>query len=54
MRSNELAELISITAPNLSVLKADRATAIRFETLEKICAALDCQPADILEYKKDG
>lgn len=53
MRSNELAERIGITPQNLSVLKAGRAKAVRFETLEKICAALDCQPGDILEYRKE-
>lgn len=52
--SNELAEKIGITAANLSVLKTGKAKAIRFSTLEKICEILDCQPADILEYKGDG
>ena len=52
MGSNELAERIDITPQNLSVLKAGRARAVRFETLEKICEALDCQPGDILEYQK--
>jgi len=50
MRSNELADIIGITPQNLSVLKAGRAKAIRFETLNKICAALDCTPGDILEF----
>lgn len=54
MRSNELAELIGITPQNLSVLKAGRARAIRFETLEKICAVLECQPGDLLEYRTDA
>jgi len=53
MRSNELAEIINITPANLSVLKSGKAKAIRFSTLEAICEALDCQPADILEYVKD-
>ena len=53
MRSNELAELISITPQNLSVLKSGRARAIRFETLEKICRALECQPGELLEFKED-
>jgi putative transcriptional regulator len=53
MRSNELAELIGITPQNLSVLKAGRARAIRFETLEKICAVLECQPGELLEYRAD-
>ncbi len=49
----ELAEKINITPANLSVLKNNKAKAIRFSTLEDICKALDCQPADILEYVKD-
>lgn len=53
MRSNELAERIGITAQNLSILKAGRAKAVRFETLEKICAALECQPGDLLEFVED-
>ncbi|MCI2229324.1 helix-turn-helix transcriptional regulator [Polaribacter sp. MSW13] len=53
MRSKELAEIIGITTANLSVLKSGKAKAIRFSTLEAICKALDCQPADILEYKQD-
>ncbi len=53
MRSKELAEIISITTANLSVLKSGKAKAIRFSTLEAICKALDCQPADILEFKED-
>ncbi|MBF6609295.1 MAG: helix-turn-helix transcriptional regulator [Flavobacterium sp.] len=50
MRSNELAERIGITTANLSILKTGKAKAIRFSTLEAICAVLDCQPADIIEY----
>ena len=49
----ELSERAGITAVNLSVLKNDRARAIRFSTLEAICAALDCQPGDILEFVPD-
>lgn len=48
--SNELAEKINITPANLSILKTNKAKAIRFSTLEKICEVLDCQPSDILEY----
>ena len=48
----ELAEKINITPANLSILKNNKAKAIRFSTLEDICKALDCQPADILEYKE--
>jgi putative transcriptional regulator len=51
MKSKELAEQIGITEANLSILKSGKAKAIRFSTLEAICDALDCQPADILEYK---
>ena len=53
MKSNELAEIVGITTANLSILKTGKARAIRFSTLEAICDALDCQPADILEYTKD-
>lgn len=48
----ELAEKINITPANLSILKNNKAKAIRFSTLEDICKALDCQPADILEYEE--
>jgi putative transcriptional regulator len=50
MRSKELAERIGITEANVSLLKSGRVKGVRFETLEKICEALDCQPGDILEY----
>jgi putative transcriptional regulator len=50
MRSKELAEIIGITTANLSILKSGKAKAIRFSTFEAICKALECQPADILEY----
>lgn len=53
MSSKELAEKIGITPANLSILKTGKAHGIRFETLEKICEALDCQPGDLLKYKKD-
>ncbi|WP_308991557.1 helix-turn-helix transcriptional regulator [Mariniflexile litorale] len=53
MRSNELAEIIGITTANLSILKSGKAKAVRFSTLEAICKALDCQPADILEFVED-
>lgn len=52
MSSTELAERIGITMANLSILKNNKAKAIRFSTLEAICKALDCQPGDILEYVK--
>ena len=47
----ELADRIGITMANLSILKTGKAKAIRFSTLNAICEALDCQPADILEYR---
>lgn len=50
MSLNELAERVDVTVANLSVLKNNRAKAVRFSTLEAICRALDCQPGDILEY----
>lgn len=53
MSSLELAERIGITPANLSILKTGKAKAIRFSTLEAICKALNCQPADILEYRED-
>ena len=49
MRSRELAERIGITEQNLSLLKSGKVKGIRFDTLAAICAALDCQPGDILE-----
>ena len=50
----ELAEKVGITMSNLSVLKTEKAKAIRFSTLESICKQLDCQPGDILEYIKES
>ena len=54
MSLTELSEKVGITVANLSVLKNDRAKAVRFETLDKNCEVLDCQPGDILEYRADG
>jgi putative transcriptional regulator len=51
MRSKELAERIGITEQNVSLLKSGKVKGVRFETLEQICAVLDCQPGDILEYR---
>ena len=51
--AGELSEKIGITPANLSILKNNKAKAIRFSTLEEICRALDCQPGDILEFKKE-
>ena len=53
MSSGELAERVGITAANLSILKTGKAKAIRFSTLESLCAALDCQPGDLLEYRPE-
>ena len=50
--SGELADRVGITQANLSVLKINKAKAVRFSTLEAICRELDCQPGDILEYMK--
>lgn len=50
MGLTELAEKVDITMANLSILKNNKAKAMRFSTLEAICKALDCQPGDILEY----
>jgi len=52
MSVTELAEKVGITMANLSILKNEKAKAIRLSTLDAICRALDCQPGDILEYKK--
>lgn len=52
--ATRLAEEIGITLPNLSILKTNKAKAIRFSTLDAICRALDCQPSDILEYVEDA
>jgi putative transcriptional regulator len=54
MTLTELAERIGITLANLSILKTGKARAIRFSTLEAICAVLSCQPGDILEYLPDA
>jgi len=53
MSLNELSEKVGLTLSNLSILKTGKAKAIRFSTLEAICKVLDCQPADILEYRED-
>ncbi|ARG97008.1 helix-turn-helix domain-containing protein [Legionella micdadei] len=52
-RLKELAEAIGITEANLSILKNGKAKAIRFSTLDAICTYLDCQPGDIVEYRKE-
>lgn len=53
MRSRELSEKVGITEQNISLLKSGKVKGVRFETLEKICEALDCQPGDLLEYRRD-
>lgn len=53
MTLTELAARIDITLANLSILKTGKARAIRFSTLEAICAALDCQPGELLEFRRD-
>jgi putative transcriptional regulator len=53
MQSKELAEKLGITTVNLSILKTGKAKGVRFDTLEAICKALNCQPGDILEYVEE-
>lgn len=52
MSSQELAEKVGITPANLSILKTNKGKAIRFSTLDKICEILECNPGDILEYRR--
>ncbi|MBM6869505.1 helix-turn-helix transcriptional regulator [Pseudoflavonifractor phocaeensis] len=54
MSLSELSAKVDITLANLSILKNNKAKAVRFSTLEAICKALDCQPGDLLEYVPDG
>jgi putative transcriptional regulator len=53
VKLSELAEAIDITLPNLSILKTNKARAIRFSTLDAICRFLECQPGDLLEFVPD-
>lgn len=53
MRSKELAERLGFTEANVSLLKSGKVKGVRFETLEKICEVLQCQPGDLLEYRPD-
>ena len=53
MTLTELSEKVGVTIANLSVLKRDKARAIRFSTLEALCEALDCEPGDILKFDRD-
>lgn len=54
MSLSQLSELTGITLSNLSILKTNKAKAVRFSTLELICKALECQPSDLLEYLSDS
>ncbi len=53
VRSRDLAEQVGITEQNISLLKSGKVKGVRFDTLEKICAVLGCQPGDILEYRAE-
>lgn len=53
MKSKDLADAVGISETNLSLLKQGRVKGVRFNTLEAICKALDCQPGDLLEYRAD-
>jgi putative transcriptional regulator len=53
MSLNELSQKVELTLANLSILKNEKAKAIRFSTLEALCAALECQPGDLLEYREE-
>lgn len=54
MSLTELSERVGITMANLSILKTGKARAVRLETLDRLCAALDCQPGDLMEFLSDG
>ena len=54
MSLSQLSEQVEVTIANLSVLKTNKAKAVRFSTLEAICKTLDCQPGDLLEYVGEG
>lgn len=54
MSLTELSERVGITVANLSILKTGKARAVRLETLDRLCAALDCQPGDLMEFLPDG
>ncbi len=54
MSLGELSQRVDVTLANLSILKNNKAKAVRFSTLAAVCKALDCQPGDILEYVPDG
>lgn len=52
MRSKELAERLDLSEQNISLLRSGKVKGVRFETLEKICDVLDCQPGDLIEYQR--
>ncbi len=54
MSLSQLSEQVDVTIANLSILKTNKARAVRFSTLEAICKTLDCQPGDLLEYVGEG
>ncbi len=54
MSLTQLAEAVDITLANLSILKTGKARAIRFSTLEAVCAVLECQPGELLSFERDG
>lgn len=54
MTLSQLSEQVDVTIANLSILKTNKAKAVRFSTLEAVCKALDCQPGDLLEYVGEG
>lgn len=54
MSVTELAERVGITVANMSVLKTGKAKAVKVSTLAKLCEALDCQPGDLMEYRRNG
>lgn len=54
MSLTELSERVGTTMANLSILKTGKARAVRLETLDRLCAALDCQPGDLMEFLPDG
>ena len=54
MSLTELAERVGITLANMSILKTGKAKAVKISTLQKLCEALDCQPGDLLEYRKEN
>ncbi len=54
VRNNQLAREVGVTAQNISLMKAGKVRGVRFDTLEKICETLGCQPGDLLKYQRDN